>query len=874
MRTPHARRTRLASATALLLAGCPTPVTVEDTGSGDAPVVTPDGGPLCSAPEAFAIGTPTGHPNPLGAVAGEARAGRVLATDLPADPAGLATWSAGDYVLANERFALVVSGPERFEVYDPHGGRVRGIARVEGGRLTAPANFGLAMLGLGRLVVGTTSVSVLNDGSDGDAAVVRVAGTLVGIEALGPLLASLFASRFEGLPAALDYVLEPDGNMIDVRISIRTGGVPANVPFTTTAFFQSYRMPVWNETSAFTASTDPHRFVLFEDADATSFAWVGAPNADGSAGSVTPLISTGGFDFFRSPAGVVPPCTEQTFELGRFAIGERDGMNGVQRVIARALGESTRRVGGVLTSIDPAAIAGARIHLTRPASGSEAVHLTRALVDASGTFDLSVPAGEVEAWVWREGVGLEGPFPVPASGPLTIALGPTATVRVDVLDALSGDPLPARVQLFPWTGAPPASTEGFGERDLGHRRARLEFTPVDGHVDVRVAPGLYRLVVTHGWEMERHDQQIDLSAGEVLDVEAALPRAFETPGLMCADYHIHTHRSVDSDDTGHAKIAALVADGLEIAIRSEHEWVSDFQPVIEDLGLEAFAMGLAGEELTTFTYGHFGVFPLEVQPTRPSGGAITWFNRFAPDVFNEIRARPEAPLLIIHHPRAGGLRQGYFTEAGYDPATGMVTHPENWDDTFDVVEVFNAGDFERFRDSTVTDWFSLLSAGRRVMTVGSSDSHHITEDPVGYPRTCLWIGEDDPRALTGERIRDVTHSGASFVTGGIYLEAIGPSGIIPGGTATGVGARASIAVTLRAPSFIDVDQLEVIVNGTTTEIIPIADATDAIRFNDTIEVDVPASGAWVVLHASASTEPDVAYGGRPFAVSNPMFLRR
>jgi hypothetical protein len=870
MKIPHVGFTQLALATAITVTGCPSPAPV-DGGFVDAPLAAPDTGPLCGEPAAFEIGSPEGHPSPLGAAAGEARAGRVTAADLPADPARLATWSAGDYVLANDRVALVVSSAEHFDVYDPHGGRVRGLARVEGGRLTAPADFNLAMLGLGRLVVGTTSVTVLHDGRDGAPATIRVAGTLVGIQALGPLLETLFVSRFEGLPVALDFVLEPDASMVDVRIALRTRGMQANVPFATTAFFQSFRMPVWNETGGFAAPTAPQRYMLFEDADASSFAWVAPANADGSAGSVSPLFSTGGFDFFSAPAGVVPPCTEQSFALGRFAIGDRNGMNGVQRVIAREFGESTRRIEGVLTSSDPLAIAGARVHLTR---ASDDAHLTRALVDATGAFDLVVPVGEVEAWVWREGVGLEGPFVVPPSGPVSIALAPTATVRVDVLDALSRNPLPARVQLFPWTGEPPASTPGFGERDLGQRRARLEFTPVDGHVDLRVAPGTYRLVVTHGWEMERHDQRLDLAAGDTVNVEAELARAFETPGLMCADYHIHTHRSVDSDDTGHAKMAALVADGLEIAIRSEHEWVSDFQPVIDDLGLDAFAVGFAGEELTTFTYGHFGVFPLEVQPSRPSAGAVTWFNRLAPDVFNEIRARPESPLLIINHPRAGGLKQGYFNEAGYDRVTGLVTHPENWDESFDVVEVFNAGDLERFRGTTVADWFSLLSAGRRVMTVGSSDSHHITEDPVGYPRTCLWVGEDDPRMLTGDRVRDVTRSGASFVTGGIYLEATGPSGIVPGGTATGVGARASIEVTLRAPSFIDVDQLEVIVNGITTETIPVPEGTDPVRFADTIEIDVPVAGAWVVFHASAATAPDVAYGGRPFAVSNPMFLRR
>jgi hypothetical protein len=49
-----------------------------------------DAGPACEAPAAFPIGTVERNPNPLGAAAGEARAGRVRAADLPPDPADLA----------------------------------------------------------------------------------------------------------------------------------------------------------------------------------------------------------------------------------------------------------------------------------------------------------------------------------------------------------------------------------------------------------------------------------------------------------------------------------------------------------------------------------------------------------------------------------------------------------------------------------------------------------------------------------------------------------------------------------------------------------------------------------------------------------------
>lgn len=850
-------------------------------GCGDDAANTPDAGsdagPPCAAPGAFPAGSVEGAPSPLAAPVGEVRAGRVTAADLPPDPAELATWAAGDYVLANDHLALVVSQPGRFEVYDPYAGRVRGLARVEAGRLVDPADFNVALLGLGRFVVATESVSVMADGSDGGPAIVRAVGPLVAIEAVGDVLSALLPGRLTGTPAALDYVLAPDSDAVEVRISIRTGGAVAPAANGVAAFFQSFRMQAWNEGLGFApVSRDPQRFIAFEDTDSTSYAWLAPSNEDATPGTFLPLLSTGGFDFFKLPLPAVPACSEHTFALGSFVIGDGAGLNGVQRVLARELGETTRHVRGTLTSADPLAIAGARVHVT---DASGAMHFTRALVDETGLFELDVPAAATHVWVWREGAPLEGPFAIAADGTITVPLAPLATIRVDVRDATAMTPLPARVQLFPAAGAPMEAPLNFGERTLEHGRARLEFAGASGHVDLRVVPGSYRLVVSRGWEYERDDRTIDVAAASVTDISADLARAFDTTGTMCADYHIHTHRSVDSADTGVAKVSALVADGLEIAIRSEHEWVSDFAPVIESLGLSDFAIGMGGEELTTFTYGHFGVFPLEPDPALPSGGAVTWYDRLAPAVFDEVRARPEAPLLIINHPRAGGIKQGYFTVLGYNAVTGGVDDMENWDETFDVVEVFNSGDFERFRDSTVQDWFSLLRSGRRVMMVGSSDSHRITNDPVGYPRTCLAIGSDDPRAITPNRVRDVTRSGASFVTGGIYLEVSGPTGIAPGGEATGVGARPSIDVVVRAASFISVDQLEVFVDGMTTELIPILPAdTDpadtTVRLRATLQVDVAAGGSFVVLHASGNTEPDIAYGGLPFAVTNPMFLRR
>jgi hypothetical protein len=300
--------------------------------------------------------------------------------------------------------------------------------------------------------------------------------------------------------------------------------------------------------------------------------------------------------------------------------------------------------------------------------------------------------------------------------------------------------------------------------------------------------------------------------------------------------------------------------------------------VIDAAGLATYARGFSGMELTTFAYGHFNTFPVEVDTTRPSDGAIPWFGVSPPDLFDAVRTRPERPTLIINHPRSGGSLQGYFEAVGFDPVTGSVRDMDGWDTEFEVVEVFNDSNFESNREGTVRDWFGLLNAGRRVVAVGSSDSHGIHSKPVGYPRTCQIVGLDDPAELDERTLQAATEEGRGFVSGGIYLDVTGADGATFGDEIEGAGARAAFEVVVRAASHVEVNRLEVIVDGVTSETLPI-EASDAdpgnpaIRARVDVEVDVAAGGSWVVFHA-AGDAPFDAQGSRPFAVSNPIWMRR
>jgi hypothetical protein len=375
-----------------------------------------------------------------------------------------------------------------------------------------------------------------------------------------------------------------------------------------------------------------------------------------------------------------------------------------------------------------------------------------------------------------------------------------------------------------------------------------------------------------------------------VQVEALMDRSVATPLVQCGDFHVHTWRSNDSGDEALTKVAQAVADGLELPVRSDHEWVADFKSEISQLGVEPFAAGIGSIELTSFeVWGHMGVFPLNPDPAGVNAGAPKWQafptadqpdvamrTLSPPSVFDAVRARPESPVVIINHPRGGA---NYFDYVGFHPATGLVDSSSEWDTRFTLVEVFNNSGWVENRDRNVADWLGLLRAGRKVFAVGSSDSHGIVGSPVGYPRTCIGLGTDDPRQVTPNLVRDQLAAGHASISGGIYVSAkIGDTG--PGDTTRGAGTPLPVDVTVQAATWVDVTSIDVVIDGAVVDTIPImpsdADPGNAVmRWNKRLPmlVQTRATGGFVVIAAYGSKPLEPVHPGKsPFGVTEPIFV--
>lgn len=864
----------LAATSALAGCACETEVPIDASVSmtDDAPS-TPDadldGGPTeCPTPVPFESGG-EGATDPLTIPAGQSRAGRLSAAMLPPNVTELGVWAPGDFALASSAgFALIVEDVGVSDLYDRFGGRPVGIARVEGGALTDAGDFNEILFGFSTFLTRTESVTVMNDGSDGNAAVVRVNGPLAPIDFAGDVLDILRnGNEFAGFPSSMEYRMEPGADHVEVSMTVENPNVRMERPRRALfGIFQGNRMPILNPTTGFGTLAGNVAYVAFADLDErTSWALVSPPEQQ-----IASQIDISGVTVMQLDEDPLPGCARTTVQLGSIALGT--GVNGAQTAAIRMAGGTTRTITGTVFEADGTTpVSGVHVH----ASVGETYH-SRTTSGVDGTYSLEVPMSAVSVTAFRRGSDVSAPTSV-AMGAST---GDVLLPEVGYLDLdvrVDESPLPARIQVLPVGGSVPTPPPSYGEHEVTNGRVHVAFT-ADGTASLPLAPGEYDVIVSHGYEYSLHQERVSVTAGATIPLGLSLAHSVDTTGWMCADYHIHTTRSPDADDDADIKVLGLVADGVEIPVRSEHEYADDFQPTITRLGLTAWAHGIAGEEMTTWVWGHFGVFPMVVDPTRRNGNIPNVYDgALPPDAFAEIRARADNPLLIINHPRSSGPGFGYFTVADYDRVTGMVGRADHWDEEFSVVEVFNESSFAQNRDETVADWFSFLTRGRRVFAVGSSDSHRIYGVPVGYPRTCLDLGTDDPLAITPEMVRDATEQGRSYVSGGVYLDVTANAGTAgPGDTVMGAGAMATIHVVVQAADWIDVDELELIVDGESVMTMPLTVGADPIvRFDGDLTVPVAAAGSFAVVHARATSDMQLLHPGRePFAVSNPIFFER
>jgi hypothetical protein len=402
--------------------------------------------------------------------------------------------------------------------------------------------------------------------------------------------------------------------------------------------------------------------------------------------------------------------------------------------------------------------------------------------------------------------------------------------------------------------------------ELGPSEQNVAFSRTgEGQVELR--PGRYKVVFTHGPEYSLFEKEIDVSAAIGDAVHATLERVIDTRRWIGCDFHVHAAPSHDSSVTLEDRVMSLVAEGVEFAVPTDHNHVTDYEPSIHRQNAGALLGTTAGVEITTVTWGHFNAFPYPLaEPPPPYAGVGPT------EIFAHVRARAPNAVIQVNHPRMPGV--GYFNRIELDAATGLAAS-EDAVLEFDAVEVVNGYDLEApgFIQQNLREYFALLNVGRRYTATGNSDSHRLIINWVGYPRTYVRVPDDRPASVHGADVARALSRGQAVVANGIFPVILVNGTAGPGDTVT--GRRVTMDIEARAPNWVDVSSAELWVNGALVESAPRrAFVTGTRRLLWRTELDLR-EDAWIVVIVRGERPMANAFVGRrvlPFAFTNPVFV--
>jgi hypothetical protein len=175
-------------------------------------------------------------------------------------------------------------------------------------------------------------------------------------------------------------------------------------------------------------------------------------------------------------------------------------------------------------------------------------------------------------------------------------------------------------------------------------------------------------------------------------------------------------------------------------------------------------------------------------------------------------------------------------------------------------------------DRNLREWFELLNVGRRYTAVGNSDSHRVVFQWAGWPRTYVRVPDQDPSRVVPLDVARAVLDGHVLVSCGIFVlpTANGTAG--PGDTVQ--GQRVSLAVSLRAPDWLDIAHVAVYGNGAKLEERTREPALRHTPWDLKLDLELKAD-TWLVVLATGEEFMKDALPGKwikPFGFSNPIYI--
>jgi hypothetical protein len=572
-------------------------------------------------------------------------------------------------------------------------------------------------------------------------------------------------------------------------------------------------------------------------------------------------------------AGTTAIPADGEIVLTRYLATGRD-LAEVQGVIADLLGRKHRHLDVSVADPAGAPVAGADVVLRRGASEESS-----GVSDARGRVRFSVPEGRYGVEVSQSGrARTASSATVPGDAAVTVTVGPRSFADFDVRDG-AGRAVACKVQFLPVEETPPLN---LGPKQRAAGCGNLWYGG-PGPFAVPLPAGKYYVIVSHGPEHDAAMRYLSLREGERERFSVRLPRTVDTRGWISADFHNHSTPSGDNTTEVESRVLTLAAEQVEFSPATEHNRVFSYRGPIARLGL-AEAMGTSdGIELTSnpLPLAHQNAFPLVLREgLQDNGGpAISTDPRTQFQRLLDHDAGAEK-LLQQNHPDLGWLV--FDADGDGVPDRGFGTLPLTH-----AVEAWGADILEfkalravgpAVRNNTVFNWLQLLNQGHRVPGVANTDAHYCPHES-GRVRNYVKSPTDAPAEIREIDVVRAVKAGAVVMTNGPFLE-VALEGKGPGETLE--AARGRLRIRVQCPNWLDVDRVQVLLNGRpaaglgwTRASHPAFFREGPLRFETEAAVEFAGDAHLVVVAIGEASTTGPVMGQspeRPCAVSNPLWI--
>ena len=608
------------------------------------------------------------------------------------------------------------------------------------------------------------------------------------------------------------------------------------------------------------------------------------------ADSVDPADKAGyAYGWFKDKAGKLPPRSKtlhpgEEIEIKRFIAVGNSPIQAYGRV-AQKMGK-TGKVEIALNLADSSPVLSATLKF------SQNERSILGYPDQDGKISAHVPIGKWMVSILDHGRKNQSfTMDVKEEGEeKNITLKPASKINFSITNQ-KGEDTPCKIQFI---GIKETSAPELGPIDRAHGCSN-QYHSETGTFSVALDSGNYRIIVTRGIEFDHFEKEIKLAPQQTLPLAAKLTRTVNTKGWVSTDFHNHSTPSGDNVCGTDDRIINLAAEHIEFAPTTEHNRVYDWEPHIKKLGLSREISTVPGIELTG-SGAHINAFPLHPRPYLQDNGSPKWVKDPRINAINlrDHHGHQKNRWIHINHPdiveNFNDRSKDGHPDGGFEGIISLIDAIET--QNFRASEILANAPFKITRRASREQvsilrefvWLQMLNQGKKVWGIAVSDAHTVFGNGVGGWRTYIPSSTDEPEEIDWEEISRRAKGGQMMLTTGPFLQVSTKDGILPGGLAR-ANDSLSINVKVQCSSWIDIDRVQVLINGRqssehnyTRTIHPELFQDGVVKFDQALTIELSQDAHIIVVAYGENFDLKAGYGkstqspNKPCAYHNPIFV--